>query len=740
MADARTFLKTTAAGKGRARHYHIAYVAKTEEQINPETQEPIPAQGTGITSVVRNHAHQVSYDAASDSWLVSIGEDGHQHDLEEIQLQEPETEKQTDDEIVADVTTLLAEGLEQEAKSREAADKSERYYRGEQWNEQLKRELESTKRAALTINLIQPSIKRLIGWQRQQRTEIRYAPVEDGDQRAADLYNILAKNALEQCFYDREESKVFEDITIPGRSAFNVFVDTENDLQGRVVVERFSGADVLFGPHEKEDGADMEWMIKHRLASKAKVKQLWPDKAEDVQRNYEAHAMRSSSSAPNTVYATDQYGKSLNTTPVNLMPGGLHLIDVARKEYRLIECWRKVYRRATVIVDPQTEFVFNAENWSRRDISQIKTIPGLRTIEKNVAKIRITRLAGTTLLDDENPAELPVDDFFTVPVYGNRRNGQWWGEVEVACDAQNEVNKRRSQSIDVVNRCAAYGWFYTENTFPSPKDEEQFNAEVSTPGFRCKISDINNPPRKEEGIKFPTEIVNMMEIAEQTVKELLAIQIENVGANTSGAAMLQAQRMGLLGHEHLFDNLAFAKKKLGRLLLHTIRAVYTPERAYRIVAHANSQANIDLAGQAFNDFTPEEIMQLFQNSDVAKLDVVVVEGENSPTEQIAIYLLLLEMMKSGQQIPPQLLFKLVPGLPDKYRQEMISTITQNQEQAAQNEQAKADSEIVKTLVAKGMIPPEVAQRFGVASNTPQPPSRGQITPNTESDLAGGGIQ
>ena len=92
--------------------------------------------------------------------------------------------------------------------------------------------MESIERAALTINEIEPKIDLLSGYQRQNRTDFKFMPVEEGDQRVADILNVVVKNITDQCQYPHEETLVFEDMAIRGRGCFNIYVSNEKNILG----------------------------------------------------------------------------------------------------------------------------------------------------------------------------------------------------------------------------------------------------------------------------------------------------------------------------------------------------------------------------------------------------------------------------------------------------------------------------------------------------------------------------
>ena len=716
----KSLKKLSRSGLGRASHSHIIY-------INDDS-------GVGLCSTELGHTHEIVYQPPVDpqmdqmgneiapgspaSWMVQPALDGHSH---EIQDYTPKAAKKKEDEaqVLADVRELFKTGRDLEKDSLKKAKESEDFYAGKHWDEQERNRLESLSRAAVTINKIEKNVDQICGMQRQERTDIRYVPQEGGDQKVADILNVTTKHILNRCFFSREESAVFEDAVIAGRGLFNVFVRFDNDLRGEIIVEKFPYLDVVFGPHEKLDLSDCEYLVKHRWFSKAKLEQLWPDKADEIQKDFEDYLLPE----PHVQYSPDQYASSSNTYAV----GGDVLVNLAKKEYRVLECWRKVYEKASVVANAQEDFYFNAYGWEAKDLKSARTIPGFFVIENNITKYRVTKVAGGVVLSDEFPAELPADDFFVIPVYAKKRGYEFWGKVESAKDAQKYVNKNYSLALDIGNKMSAYGWFYDSGTFPE-NEKEKFKRLSSSPGFMIELTTVAQPPQKVEGTKFPSELINLMELGKNEITEQMNIIITPNGANESGNLFAQRRNDKLLGSEYLFDNLSFAKQKLGRLLIKLIQKYYSPDRIVRIVRNVASKDQLELGGQPVDEFSDEDIMMMLNTTDLEQYDVEVTESNWSPSMRLSTFMLLSELARSGQPIPPEALLEFA-DMPGDVRNKLVSMMAQQGQAQASADQAKADAEIQKTLIAQGQIPPAVQQKFLIQQpQEEQPQSEPNVGP------------
>jgi hypothetical protein len=696
--------------------------------------------GQALASTDNDHSHEIyfvppnpggvdpqtglTYPPDPGGWKVAPAQDGHSHEIEDFNPQ-PKKKKEDPNEIIKEVYSLFRAAKEYEKDAREKAKEAEEFYCGEQWPKEVKAELERTQRAALTINVTQKNVDELSGHQRQQRTDISYVPPEEGDQRVADILKYVSKHILEKCYYPREESKAFEDEIIVGRGNLCMTMDFDTNLQGDLMVRRFPWEDIVYGPHEFEDLSDCEHLHKHKMYSKAKLKQLFADKADDIEADYKNLLDWIEEGKMTVDVAGDEYAYGDDAMRPLPVVGDTLMYDVARKEFRLIECQKREYERRSVVVSSDFDFVQQAAGWSPKEIASAKTLPGFQVITKNVSTVRILKVCGSTLLEDK---ESDIGDFDVIPIYAKKRGAKWWGKVELVKDPQREINKRHSQAVDIGNKVCAYGFGYDEDTFSDQAEAERFKKNVATPGFVTKLVDVNRPPYRFEGVKFPNEIVQLMALGADQIKGLMNITPDEGGANTSGFALMQRQKSKLVGNGFLFDNLSFAKKKIGKLLVKFIQLYYTPQRIYRILQNRHQKEPIEVAGQPLDKYPEDEIIELLQRSDLAEYDVEVSESAYSPSIQLATAAVLSELAKTGFPVPPPMLIELF-DLPGETKQKFQQAMMQQQQAQAQAEQAKATSELMKPLVAKGIIPPPVQQMMqmgpGANGNAPQGAPPGQ---------------
>lgn len=671
----------------------------------------------------------------------------HDHTLEDY-VPDVKQKKESDDDVLQECLALWREGVELVEDSVKKGKEAEAFYKGDQWEDGIARWLQTLDRAALTINEIAPNIDTLLGYQMEQRTDIRFLPQEGGDQRVADALNIVSKRVLDNCYYQREETKVFKDQVVPGFGAFNVLMNFQKNIQGEIIVERFPWDSIVYGPHEKEDLEDCEFEVRSRMQSIATLKRMFPKKAKSIESCYSHYSgqypnVDANDNGVSGTHADYQYAKKIDDVPV-MLNGSIPLVDVQKKQFRLAQCTRKMYKEVTVVFNTEESFFYTAYDWKDEDVAKASTIPGFQVVSQMKPRMRITKFCGNVILSDENPAELPMHDFYTVPVYAYRQNGEFWGKVEAAKDPQRELNKRRSQAMDTVNRLGASVYYIEADTFQNPREEEEFKKKRSRPGSIFKVNDIGRKPSLEQGADLPPTLINIMQMDQQNLQRLMNVVTEQGGANESGSLFLEKKKGRLTGNQFLFDNMAFAKQKLGKIVAGLIQKYYPPERLIRILNAQYSKQKFKLAGQDYSDFTPQEIEEMFSNSDLLEYDVIVTDSAFSASTRIGIAKVLFDLIQQGAPIPPELALEFV-DMPSDTRARISEQLAAQTEQATAQATDTNNTEIIKTLIAKGAytVTPERANELGLIpaanpttplANEGQVPNNGAEQQNTQADM------
>lgn len=709
-------------------------------QVDPMTGQPVMVQDPQTGQMMPDPGQPANPgDPGKEvgEWILAPGDDGHQHiGLADVPKKAKSKEKkETDHEVIQECLKLWEEGLGIVKDSVKKGEESEDFYKGKQWPPEMKRAIEADDRAALVLNEVAPQIDTLIGYQMEQRTDIKYLPQEGGDQRVADMLNIVTKKILDNCYFPREETKVFKDECIPGFGVFNVYMDFNSFLGGDIRVERFPWKDIVYGAHDKEDLSDCEYEVRHRMHSVAHLKMLFGKKADKIEEGFNTYRNQypdikkledSGVNGTNTDYRS---AEKLTGTPFTV-GGNIPLVDVQRKQFRLVQCTRKTYKEVTVIFNQEENYFLTAYDWEDKDISAASELPGFQVITQVKPRMRVTKFCGNVLLSDENPADLPVQDFFTVPVYAYRQNGEFWGKVEAAKDPQREINKRRSQVMDTMNRLAAAVVFTEHDMFAKENGDEDFERRRAKPGAIFKLNNLDRRPTIDQGAQLPAPLVQIMQMDQDNLQRLMNVVIEPGGANESGVLFLERKKGRLAGNQILFENMSFAKQRLGRLLLPLIQRYYEPERLYRLLNSQYTKQKFKIGDTDFSQFSKQEILEMLEEADLLAFDVVVSESSFSPTTRMGIAMALMDLMKQGAQIPIDLPLEFM-DIPADIKANISERMQQESEAAAASQADTSNTEVIKTVLGKGeyTISPEKAQELGLVPAGNNGSTNAEQTPN-----------
>lgn len=657
--------KTTINGEDEG-HYHILYLRD---------------DATGVTSVDSDHSHSVEIILPNEdnpALIINIDEaNGHTHEYAPYIVEEP-TLKGEEKDIIEDVLYDWDQAQKLEENSISNGNQSEEFVMHKQWEQADLDKLKAEERAHVTVNKIEKGIDSLTGYQRQNRTDIKYLPQEGGDARIADILTHVAKFELDACFYPREETKVFEDAAITGRGLFHDYVDYDKDFRGKIIVEKFRWNECSLFAHEKEDLSDCDGLVKNKWFGKSKIVEMYPEHEDKFTPEFRSQQKTSEKS--------EDWDKRISSTDY---------VDEAGKNYRMLEREKKVYRRAHILAHGDDEFVFDADRWLQKDVNAARTIPGFVKIPRTTFTMRITKVAGYALLEDY--FEEDDNDFSITPLYAKFRNNQFWGKVEGVKDLAKLINRTYSQFVDIINKVANYGWFYDKDTFPDRKAKNKWIANAAKPGFNQELEDISKQPQKVEGVKFPVEIVGAITQFNSDLQEIMNVNLDVLGPpDQSGVALKQKIVQQLIGNDFLFDNLSFAKVKIGRKIVRRIQKLYSAERILRIIANQNAREEVQIAGKPFVEYSIEELNVLLDEADLSLYDVVVTESAHTPSALMGNFLMLMEMSAKGIDIPAAAIIEFAP-IPQKEKIKQI--MADSAKQKASQENLKYETEIKKALIA-----------------------------------------
>lgn len=693
-------LKKTTLGEDG--HYHIIYI--NDEGVAISSPDDKDTHIHTITPYQNPETGEIDY-------YVEEAE-GHSHYIIDLELKEPKEDlvKGKDDKILHESAELLRSAMSQEYDFRERGRRCYDFYKGKQWDDSSKAILEASHRAAIVVNEIRPIIQVLSGHQRQNRTDIKTFPIEGADPRGAEIADILLKYTLEKANYAQNESNAFLDCLVTGRGLIDAFVDFSDNEEGDIKANKFKWDNIYFGPHDNEDLSDLEYLVKYKWFSLEKVKTLFKEKSNEIDINYSKEI-----SEEGTIHRSDpgkEYQDRLHGYPLDY--GSEICVDIAKKNVKLFELWRKRYRHEKILINTKdgNDFVYkNSVLLEPKDLILAKKINGMEIREVSDWTMEVICFIPNVVLMKRVSK---LKDFNVVPFYASKEDGYTQGKVEPIIDLQMEINKRHSQAIDVVNRANNDIYYIDNDMFISDQEKNNFINNANTPGYVCELLDVNRKrPIKEERGRFPAELVNMRELASAKIKEISGVTQEVLGQESnarSGVAIARRLRQGLTVNDYLFDNLSIAKKRLGKILIIMIQNVYTVDRIMRILHNQNEVEPfklMDANGEKtdFNKIDKELIRSFLENVDFTNYEVSISESANSPTKNLDRFTSLTELMANNSLNPISLKLAKDAGLiSPSDAAELSSMLFDQQQSAASEKESDNRNQIARSLIGQGLNP------------------------------------
>lgn len=728
--------------RGNNDHDHLILITGDSPPLpnpGPAPMDPIaagnPPMGpsiVGVTSTDQDHVHDIVMDPRSG--MLQVGEaNGHTHeigDLPEPLRQKPAKSKDPDEPDSGAITQAaygdsgtaggaipddpyafntkeeakeLAVALklykalqDREDESQREANEAREFREGKQWDETVAKELDADDRAHVVINYTGALVDLLSGYFRNNRRDPRAFPVEGGDSKVADVLNMAMKQVAHECKFAIRGVQGFEDELVEGRGCFELDMNFEQDVRGTIDIRYVDNSKVRFGPHKELDASDAECATVEEWVGLDRIKALFPDRAKALDK---AAAL-----------ASDDEIKTVLSQPT-LKEWGAEILKTVNdptfvnqtaydQSLKFIKMERQEYRTAHFIVSDDATII---QEVTKGMANKARTLPGLSVVQVPRTRLRRTVFVGPVLLDDYYP-DLPFPGLSLVPVYAYlTKLGAFYGKVRCAKDPQRETNKRHSQIIDIVNKCAGYGRWYDDQTFDDPREVDNFLENGGKAGYVGKLRSTEHPPIKEEGTKIPSEVLKVEEVNIEQFYRATNVSPQLFGmteyAQESGKSQQIKQRAALLGNEFLFDNFYASMKTLWTRVVRMIQEYYDPERLARLcIANAvrEQQTSMVVGGQDMDPDaaeTKQAIEAIFSTADLTKYDVVIDDGPMSPTTQETELTRWMEFNQySPGIVPPEMLVELSSlGNKNKWGRIMAARA----EQAAAMEKAKAQADIIK---------------------------------------------
>jgi hypothetical protein len=529
-----------------------------------------------------------------------------------------------EDRVSDDVLTTLVGWFEAAedatTDSRAEAERDRDYRNGVQWTAEEVATLTKRKQPVITIDRIGPKIDFLVGMEASQRTDPKAFPRTPKEEEGANAASDSIRFVLDANRWDRVRSECFEFLTVEGVCGADISVTDDDKRDIKVLPIMWDR--VFYDPHSrKRDFGDAKYLGQFVWMDLEEAKEKYPGK-EDI----------------------------LETTLTTVSGEGDTFDDVPRKRW----------------ADPKRKRVRIAEMWS---------FEGGKWMWSCFTKSGILKRMPSPYTDEMG---VSVPGF----VFGSNyvdRDGNRFGVVRRWISLQDEINKRRSKAMHLMNVRQTYG----NQTIG---DKNKLRNELARPDGHVEMA--GGAKFNEDFGVIPT---NDMAAAQFQLLQEAKTEIDAVGVNAalsgtesrnmSGRALMARQEQGLNELGPTFDNFKQWQLDVYRAIWCRIRQYWTAEKWVRVT---DDEANVKFVGlnapitlgeqlieeakrtgqyQEGMEERAKAIPQLQQvvgtRNNVAQMDVDIVLDTvpASASLQIEQFQALADLAGKGVPIPPDALIE-----------------------------------------------------------------------------------
>lgn len=533
---------------------------------------------------------------------------------------------------MSDLSSLVRwyeEAEQASTDSRQEAERDRDYRNGTQWTAAEIETLRKRKQPVITIDRIGPKVDFLLGMEAQQRQDPKAWPRTPKHEDAANAASDALNYVLDAGRWDQVRSQCFDNFIVEGYCGVDVPVVQKN---GELCVEVLPIAwdRMFFDPHSRaRDFSDAKYKGQFLWMDLEEASQRWPDSVEALETTLQNEPAQSD---------------TFSDTP------RLRWADPTRKRVRIVSMW---------------------------------SVEGGKVFYSAFTKAGILERMESPYQDEYGT---PQDGF----IFGScfiDRDGNRFGVVRRWISLQDEINKRRSKAMHLMNVRQTYG-------NQGAGDKNKLKAELARPDGHVEM--MGGAKFGEDFGVIPT---NDMAAAQFQLLQEAKSEIDAVGVNAalsgnegrvmSGRALMQRSEQGLNELGPVFDRFKQWQLDVYRAVWSRVRQFWTAEKWIRVtddeknvrfvglnapmtlgdqlldeVRQAGQEVTPEMEQQAKRDPAMQQVVGIRNNVAEMDVDIVIDTVPASAALQAEQFEQLAQMASSGVPIPPDVLI-MASSLRDK---------------------------------------------------------------------------
>lgn len=554
------------------------------------------------------------------------------------------------------------------------------YIGGEyQWDPSDKDILDAEDRPPISLNITKPKVNLLYGLERQMRTGWKALGVGGEDDALAMVITALLKYENRNNQLDHAFSRAFKDGNIGGIGWIDLSVVKGNDFLGSNRIRRESPFAVLRDTDGIEiDQSDWYCMGRQKWYSLSRIKSMFPNTAGNIKDvrdllDYTLEEERWTEGTDRSERGGD-YGMSDNMYESRFL-------DTMQQRARVVEVWTREYEKIFYLADNGgRETLLIGDNKKKAEEAMAKINDQMQMAGSDVRygiqsktepQIYQEIFSGQLLLRKRQKSPYSHNRFPLVPYFAYLEDydgrTEVYGMVKDLMDPQREKNKRRSMALDILNRSPKGGGLFSDRG----KNAAVIQRFSETGGWHG-VKDVKDFVEFKSTYLPVLNSVSSLELqAERDSEEISGINRSMMGfpqgSKESGVLARQRIMQGTMGTAELFEHLDMTKQVVLGMMISNIRQYWDVNKIVKAVGQLPGfEMDEEMAMAA----------QLLSGGDPLDYDIVLDDGESSPTARMANFTTMIEAVQYGIPIPP---VALVEASPWANKQQILDALEEGQQ-------------------------------------------------------------
>ncbi len=500
------------------------------------------------------------------------------------------------------------------------------------------------KRNQVNFNKMRTIVNMITGHQARNRKTSVIIPQEPQDQEAADQLSNVLQWSMQNANTYPLISKAFTGSTITGINLISAYLDYTNDpVNGDIKSKVWAYNSFLMDPYFRNaDLSDCNYIWTRKWLSKDAVKLLLPGREKEI------NAMEYNSSRD----AKFPY------QPENLNYSQRQLLVYD-------EFWYLDTRMERMLLDTRTGETHKWRGSSEEMERFLASYPEVKEISQRIPTVKYAVVVNDRVLVN-GPNPLGIDSYpFSpslcyfhpeIPYFPQRIQGV----IRGLRDAQWSYNRRMRLQLDFLEAGIQRGVKFIEDALVDPADAFM---QGTGRGLAIKKGHSLDEVQEMQPPQIPPSWFQEIEKLDSDMLKISGVNEELLGSaddEKAGILSMLRQGAGLTTLQPLFDNLDQTQKHLAKLYISIMQNNWEEGKFERILN--------------------EPLNPIIKNKYFSKFDIQIIDGTLTPNQQVMEFHQLMEMMKIGINIPPELLVKSAPL---QNKKDLIAAMEAQQKQQAQ---------------------------------------------------------